>query len=329
MPRLGAGQNTLEVGSPPPRAGRARTSRKPPPPQDRLTQRTLFIRRVKRSLRPGLWFLGIVSVLGVGAALVHSLPSATAPAPVSAPAAEATPAKPPSNWGLAALAADLGLRISNVQVNGGQTTDPAMLQAAIGVKVGDPALGFSLDAMRARVEQLGPVQSATVERVLPGMLIVNVVERNAFAIWQTTSNGQPSFVLIDKQGNVIVDQDAAAAKRREPSLLLLTGADAPANADTLITELKAAPAVLAHVTAAERVDGLRWNLILKNQTVVKLPAQGEADAIGQIAALQQSMQLLDRPVEAIDLRQQGRLVVRPYPAAAPPQSSKAPKQERQ
>jgi cell division protein FtsQ len=163
------------------------------------------------------------------------------------------------------------------------------------------------------------VQTASVEREFPGTLIVTVTERAAYAIWQTGGNGAPvRFLLIDKAGNVIANQDAAAAKRREPWLLLLTGADAPQNAQSLMTELQAQPSVLSHVAAAERVDGLRWNLILKNRTVVKLPETGEAEAIAQLGALQGSIQLLDRPVEAIDLRMAGRLVVRPYAPPAPP-----------
>jgi cell division protein FtsQ len=161
------------------------------------------------------------------------------------------------------------------------------------------------------------VQNAVVARELPGTLVVRVSERNAFAIWQTVSNGQAKFVLIDKQGNVIANQDAAEAKRRQPALLLLSGDDAPAHANALIAQLQAAPAVLSHVAAAQRVDGLRWNLILKNQTVVKLPAENADTAIGQLAALQTSLQLLDRPVEVIDLRQDGRLVIKPYPTPAP------------
>jgi len=142
-----------------------------------------------------------------------------------------------------------------------------------------------------------------------------VKERSAFAIWQTGDSAAPQFVLIDKSGNVIADEDAAAAKRREPWLLLLAGADAPANAQVLMSELQAQPAVLARVAAAQRVDGLRWNLVLKDQTLVKLPENGEADAISQLGALQSTMQLLDRPVEVIDLRMAGRLVVKPYPVA--------------
>jgi cell division protein FtsQ len=107
------------------------------------------------------------------------------------------------------------------------------------------------------------------------------------------------------------------AKRREPWLLLLVGPDAPQNAQTLMAELQGVPTVLSHVVAAERVDGLRWNLVLKDRTVVKLPDAGEAAAITQLAALQTSLQLLDRPVEVIDLRMPGRLVVRPYPVPQP------------
>jgi cell division protein FtsQ len=281
--------------------------------QDRLTQRTLFFRRVRRSVKPGLWVLGGVCVLVVGSELVRSLP-ATAPVPQTVPQTVHH-----TGGGLAALGAAVGLRISDIEIIGARTTDTGALMQAIGVSKGEPSLGFSLTQVQQRVEQVGAVQTASVERELPGTLIVTVTERAAYAIWQTGGNGSPvRFLLIDKAGNVMANQDAAVAKRREPWLLLLTGADAPQNAQSLMTELQAQPSVLSHVAAAERVDGLRWNLILKNQTVVKLPETGEPEAIAQLATLQGSMQLLDRPVEAIDLRMAGRMVVRPYPPAPPP-----------
>lgn len=300
-------------GTAPPR--RNARSKKPPPRQDRLSQRALFFRRVRKSLRPGLWLLGLGGVIVVGSELYRTLPEVMPISPASTPAAAVAPVPQHHRFGPASLLAGLGLRISKVEVNGAASLDPALLDAAIGVKPGDPALGFSLAAMQSRIAQLGPVQSVTVERILPDRLVINVVARDPLAIWQTMVDGHPQFVLIDKDGAVITDQDAAAAKRREPSLVLLSGSDAPKFAATLLAELKAAPVVLAHVSAAQRVDGLRWNLILKDQTVVKLPSDDEAGAIGQLAALQTSMQLLDRPVENIDLRQANRLVVRPY---APP-----------
>jgi len=291
----------------PPRRGKKKTVSM----QDRLTARALFFRRVRRSLKPGLWLFAGIAVIAIGSEIFRAIPPL---APVASPAGTL-------RHGFAAIAAHAGFRVTAIEINGAETTRPAAIQQALGVHIGAPILGLSLAVLQARLEQLGPVQSATVERALPGTLIITITERDATAIWQTTqADGKTEFVLIDSHGNTIADQDAAAAKRRDPSLLLLVGADAPANAATLLTQLRAAPAVMSRVVAASRIDGLRWNLILKDQTVVKLPADGSQDAINQLAALQSSMALLDRPVAVIDLRLPGRLVVRPYPvaAAAPP-----------
>ncbi|HTJ91217.1 MAG TPA: cell division protein FtsQ/DivIB [Acidocella sp.] len=308
MPRVSVDDDEM-IREPPRRAPRPR-AKKAAPAQDRLSSRALFIRRLRRSLRPGLLLLGGLAVVSVIARLVTSIPAA-APKTETASAAHGS--------GLASLGAALGLRISGVTITGAKETDMTLLRQAIDVHTGEPTFGFSLDAVRKRVEQLGPVQTATVERELPGTLVVSIVERNAFAVWQTggTDGQPPKFELIDKQGNVITDQNAIVAKRREPWLLLLVGADAPQNAQALITELQSVPSVFSHVVAAERVDGLRWNLVLKDRTVVKLPDAGEANAIDQLAALQASMQLLERPVQSIDLRIPGRLVVKPYPTPKP------------
>ncbi len=307
MPRLSATKAMTRPSVARPRA------RRPAPPPDRLSSRVLFFRRVRRSIKPGLWVLGILLCLAVVADVGRSIPKLT-------PVAQSVGGV---RHGLAVLAGFAGFRVAHIEINGAEATPLPVIRAALGVKPGDPILGFSLDAVRAQLEQLGPVQSATVQRALPATLIVTVNERAAFAIWQDETGGAAKFVLIDKQGNVIADQDAAVAKRRQPSLLLLAGADAPQNAQTLLDELNAAPAVLAHVAAAERVDGLRWNLTLKNQTLVRLPAIGEQQAVARLAALQASMALLDRPVEVIDLRMPGRLIVRPYPATATQPASNA------
>jgi cell division protein FtsQ len=302
----------LEAFDPLPSAPTRARARKPAPQPDRLSARKLYWRRVKRSLKPGLWLLGLCA-LGVGVTeALHSLP-ARAPQPAlsaAVPTAALTPHR-----GLGSALAWLGFRVQTIDIEGADPDDLAAIQTAVGVAPGTPIFAPSLSAIQARIQALGPVEGATVERVLPSTLVIDVTERNALAIWQTQLQGQTQFVVIDKQGNVISGQNAAQAKRHEPGLLLLTGPDAPENAAALIAELKAAPSVAAQVVAAERVDGLRWNLILKDQAVVKLPGSAnEAAAIGQLAALEGSLKLLERPVEDIDLRQPGRLVVRPYPA---------------
>jgi cell division protein FtsQ len=307
MPRLTATRDAAPsrpeaVRRPLPRA----RAKKPVVQQDRLTARTLFMRRVKRSLKPGIWFLGIMCVVVLVSEAFREIPTV---GPVISPAGT-------MRHGFASVAAALGFRISKIEILGADTTPLPVVQQALGVNAGDPSLGFSLDQAAARIEQLGPVQTAIVERALPGTIIVTIKERAPYAIWQTAdAKGATKFVLIDKAGDLIANQDAAAAKRRNPALLLFVGQDAPQNATALMGELEAEKPVLMRVAAAERIDGLRWNLTLKDQAVVKLPADDEQAALAQLADLQNSMGLLDRPVEWIDLRDSRRLVVHPYPAA--------------
>jgi cell division protein FtsQ len=310
MPRLTATRPTVSRHAPRPRVKKAASQ------QDRLKARTLFFRRVKRSLKPGLWLLGGICVIALGAEAFRALPPA---GPVISPAV--TPPGGSIRHGFGAFAAAFGFRVGTIEIHGADTTPLPVIQTALGVSKGDPILGFSLSLAESRIEQLGPVQTAVIQRMLPDTLVVTISERAPYAIWQTSAatssrkNAAPStkFVLIDKSGNVIANQDAAAAKRRNPALLLLAGQDAPQNASTLINELGANTEIMSRVIAAERVDGLRWNLILKNQTVVKLPVENESLALGQLGQLQASMALLDRPVESIDLRLPGRMIVHPYP----------------
>ena len=206
MPRVSADSDEM-IQEQPRRAPRSR-AKKAAPAQDRLSSRALFIRRLRRSLRPGLWLIGALAVVIVIAKLVSSMPAA--------PATEAASAR--HGTGFASIGAALGLRISNVQISGAKETDMALLRQAIGVSQGEPTFGFSLTEVRQRVEQLGPVQTATVERELPERSS-RITERNAFAIWQTGgTNGQqpPAFELIDKQGNVISNQNAIAASGASP-----------------------------------------------------------------------------------------------------------------
>jgi cell division protein FtsQ len=317
MPRLTASRLVGEpaVSAPPrrsPRATGARGKAKKTALQDRLSKRALFMRRVRRSIKPGLWILGGVFTLIIGSELYRQIPAI---GPVVSPVGS-------FRHDFGAIAGAVGFRITDVRISGADTTPLPVIEAALGVKQGDPILGFSLAGAQARIEALGPIQTAVVERALPNTLLVTVTERAPYAVWQTGgSAGLPQFVVIDKTGNIITDQDAVAAKRRNPALLLLTGQGAPAMASTLMNELIAAPELRSHVAAAQRVDGLRWNLILRNNTVVKLPEENEMRAIAELGQLQASMALLDRPVEVIDLRLAGRMVVRPYPSAAPGNAS--------
>jgi cell division protein FtsQ len=68
-----------------------------------------------------------------------------------------------------------------------------------------------------------------------------------------------------------------------------------------------------------RVDGRRWDVRLKDGSLIQLPALGEDSALIQLDQLDQKQRLLSLGFERIDLRDPGEVVVRPRPA---PQAEK-------
>ncbi|HET6305812.1 MAG TPA: cell division protein FtsQ/DivIB [Rhodopila sp.] len=258
---------------------------------DRPSGWRLALRRQRRFLRPAICFASASLVTMVLVFLASAV----------------SPAGSGRSLGglrdkLSVLAAASGLRVTNVQIEGRANTPEPILRAAIGVNIGDPILGFSLEEVRSRVESIQWVEHATVERRLPGTLVINLQERRPFAKWQN----QGKFVLVDRTGQVVADQDVA----QFPQLPLIVGAGAPVAAAQLLDALQQRPSIKERVSASQRVGERRWNLWLTNGTEVMLPEGHEVAALDRLIRLQQDHALLDRPLAAIDMRLPDRLVFR-------------------
>ncbi len=278
-------------------------AKRPPPLQTRRPSRLqLMWRRRRRLLWPvaGLVLLGLM--LAVGASALQSFrPGGTV-------------ASLQERFGIGG-----NLRVRDIRIDGREKTPEPLLRAALGVSPGDKLLAFSLDAARTRIESLAWVQRATVERRLPGTIIVTLEERRPFAVWQ---NGG-KFQLIDRAGQVVEQQEPAKDAAAFKTLPLVVGAGAPENAATLLDALAAHSSLRARVSAAVRVGERRWTLHLKNGADVLLPEGAEVAALDRLMDLQSSQALLDRPLQTIDMRLPDRLVVRAPgdshpPAGAPP-----------
>ncbi len=291
-----------------PRVGepRLRTPAKAPPPlQARRPSRwALMWRRRRRRVWPAASGVAALALLVAGVGFVRSVQPGH------------TVVSLQERLGLGA-----GLTVQDIRVEGREKTPEAFLRAALGVSKGDKLLGFSLDAARARIEKLTWVQHATVQRQLPGTIVVTLTERRPVAVWQMDGK----FSLIDRAGNVVVEQNPVKNNDAFRTLPLVVGAGAPASAATLLDELAQVPALRAHVAASVRVGERRWNLHLVNGADVLLPEFGEAAALGKLMELQSAQSLLDRPVQVVDMRLPDRLVVRPLADPRPPAGPPAKK----
>lgn len=274
-----------------PRAPRAAARPAPPPPpvQDRPTRWRLLLRRQRRNLVPALSVLALLLAVVASLGALHAFGQGDT-----------------LRERVGAATAGLGLRVAHVDIRGRQKTPPELLDAALGVATGDSILAFSVEAARQRIESIQWVQSATVSRQLPDTIVVQLQERSPFAVWQHDGK----FVLIDEQGEVVTGTDFGSFAKELP---LVVGAGAPAAAAALEKLLAEQPLVQSRVQAAVRVGERRWNLRLTNGTDVLLPEGAEAQALARLAELQAEHALLDRPMQALDMRLPDRFSFRPLP----------------
>jgi cell division protein FtsQ len=214
------------------------------------------------------------------------------------------------------LSAAGGFRIENVEVVGRDQTDPKALLAAAGLKRGDPILAFNPQVARQRIEGLSWVATAAVERRLPDTVAITIVERKPIALWQHNDK----FALIDADG----DNLGPVANESASTLPLIVGGDAPSHASTLLSMLAAHPDLAKRVQASSWIGSRRWDLKMDNGVLVKLPEDGVAEALQQLADAEASSRILERDVAIVDLRLGGKMIVRlahdlPPPAKTKPQ----------
>ena len=215
-----------------------------------------------------------------------------------------------AKWHLIARSARLGFRVDEILVVGRQETKRADLLKAVTLARGAPILAFDINAARRRVEALPWVRQASIERMLPNTVLLNVEERQPLAVWQHKGN----FALIDHEGEVILRKGI----ERYADLVIVVGKEAPIHAASLLETLGNEPELMGLVKAAVWVGGRRWNLRLAGDIDVRLPEKNARGAWSRLAEYERVHQVLERDVQVLDLRLPDRLIVKKVPSTKTP-----------
>src|ERR1700716_1601366 len=200
-----------------------------------------------------------------------------------------------------AIANSAGFRITTVAINGRrQLTQDEVL--AIGGVNGRSSLLF-LDAatVRDKLKANPWIGEATVLKLYPGQLQIDIVERSAFALWQQ-----------DGRLSVISDGGAGLApyvSRRFLSLPLVVGKGAETRARDFLALLARYPQVHAATKAAVFVGERRWNLRLTEGLDVRLPENDVGNALAALSKFDREEKLFSRDIVAVDMRLPDRLTV--------------------
>lgn len=203
---------------------------------------------------------------------------------------------------------DAGYTVAWLDVSGAQRLDPETIAALIGVRDGAGLASLDLQAARAALEAQSWVKSAEVLRLWPDRIAVLIEEREPVALWQI----EGAHHVIDAHGVVITAADPGAFT----GLPRVVGAGANEGAARITALIAAHEAIAARVTHAIRVGERRWSLRLANGGEVLLPQGDPGGALATLASLHAERAVLDYDVQFLDLRNDGEMVVRPWPDRA-------------
>jgi len=198
---------------------------------------------------------------------------------------------------------DAGFRLRTIEVQGASPLATADIVKAARIYQNQPMLGLDLAELRRRVEAVGWVKEARVVRLLPDTLVVAVVERRQLAVWQHAGRS----MVIDAHGHPIPEADPA----RFATLPLVVGEGGAEHAPEILPLIAQRPKLIGQMDALVRVDDRRWDLRMKDGSLIQLPADGVENALIQLERLDRRSRILELGFDRIDLRNPDVVAVRP------------------
>ncbi len=206
------------------------------------------------------------------------------------------------------ITARTGFAVDQIRVLGHHETSEIDILDRLELDGWTSLIGFDAEKARERIAALPWVQSAAVRKIYPDEIEVRIEERKPFAIWQ---HGQ-DLSIVEKSGTVV----APLAGSRHAMLPLVIGLGAPEKAASFIDKIKGYPELASRVKGYILIGERRWNLRLENGVTIKLPEDGETEAIEAILAMDKESGVLSRDIAAVDMRLNDRLVIQLTPEAA-------------
>lgn len=207
------------------------------------------------------------------------------------------------------LARTLGFGIKAVTISGARELSDQKILDVVGIGRTNSLPFLDVAKLRERLVSLPLVKDASVSKLYPDRVMIEIEERQPFALWQ--KDGVVKIIAAD--GTPIPALDEA----RFVMLPLVVGDGANARAADYLALLDAAGDLRPRIKAGILVAGRRWTLKMTNGIEVLLPETEAVAAVAELVRLQRDFGVLDKDIVSLDLRFPGRLIARLPEEAAP------------
>ncbi len=168
----------------------------------------------------------------------------------------------------------------------------------------DNLIGLNFNSIKEIVESSEWVKRASIRKILPSTLIINVIENDPYAIYLQEGK---SF-LIDIDGTIITEINL---DNYENELLFVKGENSPELLEQLIRDISIVfPNLIQNLDELEFIEKRRWNLKLNNKLLVKLPDENIQHSLKNLKQLFKDQEVMQSNIIEIDLRIQGRAAIK-------------------
>jgi cell division protein FtsQ len=206
------------------------------------------------------------------------------------------------------LTSAAGFGVQQIEIRGLAESDSTEIVDRIDVTPTSSLLFMNAEKARARIAEIPWLADVSVKKIYPNKVVVSLRERRPYALWQDDGR----IRVVDKTGAVM----AETLEPRHANLPLVVGIGANLRAEEATRLIESAPSIRTKIRAAVLVAERRWNLVTVDGVEIRLPEDGPAGALAQVARLDETKKILDRDITAIDLRSPDRLYVKLSDAAA-------------
>jgi cell division protein FtsQ len=200
------------------------------------------------------------------------------------------------------IARNIGFPISAVAITGQNGLTEAEILEASGINPKNSLAFLDVGQIRDRLRAVPLIKEASVRKLYPDQVQIEIVERQPYALWQ--QDGQISIVAAD---GTVID---TMRDGRFADLPFVVGPGANTHLPDYLALLAQAGDLKSKIRAGVFVGERRWSLATTSGVEVMLPETKPEAALTALAALERDARILEKDVISLDMRLPDRLVAR-------------------
>lgn len=188
-----------------------------------------------------------------------------------------------------------GFKIENVLITGTLNLSDNYIKDIIEIYNDGSIFNIDLFSIYNKIKQNSWVKEVSIERVLPNIIKIKIIENQPIAIWQNKKDNK----LIAANGDIIFDGNVNDFKNDFP---IIKGKKSVENIFSILKILETNQNFSKNIWSLTFINERRWDLHFNQGLVVRLPSKDINKAWQKIIKLHKNYNVLDLRLTEIDLR---------------------------